>query len=1028
MTAPTMPIRTALTAAALAALAGAAHAGVVSWASPVSGDWSLGANWSSGAVPAPTDAAAIGVAGAYTVTVNGGFSVTALDVSNPSAGINVNNGSSLSITSGVEPSVTLTNDGYILVNAQPGSSTTSLNIGAVGVPGHLLVGPNGTGEVDLNVGNVNGDLNDATLDIRAGGTHGLGHTVRGKGRVNGEFTNHGLVLADRVGQELRISGTVTQSATGVMRATAEGVLGIGDGGSVSGGTITTDTLGLVRVNSGTATLLGGVILDGEAGVANARVLNIGAGGITNNGVITHNYNQGSSTTQIVVTADTTIAGTGSIDLNVANINGGLNDATLTTDPGVTATIGADQSVTGKGLITGTWINNGQIHADRADQELRITAEIAQDAAGVLRATGGTVGFANGADVSGGLVMTDAGGIVASTIGTSTIGGGLHNMGDMGVRNGTVLVIGPGGIVNDGAFTVNTQQGSSTTSMIFSASEAITGTGTIDLNVGDINGDLGDARIITDIGITATLGSGQTVTGKGQLNGDFVLLGTVEADRMNQDLQVEGTLDASGGGVIRATDGAFAVIDNCAVTGATLDSDTGGAVHVRNNSNTFDAVTNNGDAGVRTGSTLSLISDFTNHGTFTINTQTGTSTTTCVVSVDGTAFRGTGTTVLNIGDINNDLSDARIQTDPGVTAINRGNHTIAGKGRVDGDWINNGIIAGDRPGQDLQVQGTFDQTGGGVIRGDNGGFALIRDGVISGGTFDSSSGGAVHFLNNGNALDGVTNSGEAGLRSSANVELRAGGLTNNGMLTINSNAGTSSTAFRASADATIDGTGTVALGISEINSDLTDATLGADEGFTLTVGPGQTITGKGRLHGVVNVEGTIAPGNNPGGDEIDAIYPRPNGASEGVTLAASSEFAVEAIAEEVNDALSSTVPVTLDGGTLRFTPINGFEPPRPTRYTIITAPEITGTFGTLIYEGVVPEGGVFRVVYEDEEVIAAVTCQADIAAPIGILDLNDITFFTQLFLTGSLLVDLNEDGLLDLTDIGIFVQEFLAGCG
>jgi hypothetical protein len=232
------------------------------------------------------------------------------------------------------------------------------------------------------------------------------------------------------------------------------------------------------------------------------------------------------------------------------------------------------------------------------------------------------------------------------------------------------------------------------------------------------------------------------------------------------------------------------------------------------------------------------------------------------------------------------------------------------------------------------------------------------------------------------MDSVASTADAGIRGGGSVLLGAGGFTNNGLFTINTNSG------------------------------VTNATL----------------TGKGRLQGEIVIEGTVAPGNNPGGDEIDTILVRPNGTSEGLTLAASSEYAVEAAAEEFNDTLSSNVPVTLEGGTLRFTPTQGFEPPRPTRYTIISAPEINGTFGTLIYDGILPEGAVFRAVYDDEEVIAAVTCTADIAAPIGILDLSDISFFTQLFLSGSHLVDLNDDGVLDLGDIGLFVTEFLAGCG
>lgn len=56
------------------------------------------------------------------------------------------------------------------------------------------------------------------------------------------------------------------------------------------------------------------------------------------------------------------------------------------------------------------------------------------------------------------------------------------------------------------------------------------------------------------------------------------------------------------------------------------------------------------------------------------------------------------------------------------------------------------------------------------------------------------------------------------------------------------------------------------------------------------------------------------------------------------------------------------------------------------------------------------------------------CPADIAAPFGILDLNDINVFVGGFLTGDPVSDIAEPfGVLDLNDINVFVSSFLAGC-
>ncbi len=67
------------TAAALWA-AGAAEAATVTWKSAVSGNWSDGTKWSTGAPPAAGDTAIIDVAGTYTVTVNTTATVAGLTV------------------------------------------------------------------------------------------------------------------------------------------------------------------------------------------------------------------------------------------------------------------------------------------------------------------------------------------------------------------------------------------------------------------------------------------------------------------------------------------------------------------------------------------------------------------------------------------------------------------------------------------------------------------------------------------------------------------------------------------------------------------------------------------------------------------------------------------------------------------------------------------------------------------------------------------------------------------------------------
>ena len=63
-----------------------------------------------------------------------------------------------------------------------------------------------------------------------------------------------------------------------------------------------------------------------------------------------------------------------------------------------------------------------------------------------------------------------------------------------------------------------------------------------------------------------------------------------------------------------------------------------------------------------------------------------------------------------------------------------------------------------------------------------------------------------------------------------------------------------------------------------------------------------------------------------------------------------------------------------------------------------------------------------------EVVLAECSPADLAEPLGVLDLSDIDVFLMGFVSQSPISDLNSDGLFDLSDIGTFVSGFVAGCG
>lgn len=54
--------------------------------------------------------------------------------------------------------------------------------------------------------------------------------------------------------------------------------------------------------------------------------------------------------------------------------------------------------------------------------------------------------------------------------------------------------------------------------------------------------------------------------------------------------------------------------------------------------------------------------------------------------------------------------------------------------------------------------------------------------------------------------------------------------------------------------------------------------------------------------------------------------------------------------------------------------------------------------------------------------------ADLAPPVGVLDLNDINAFVAAFVTMEELADLNSDAVFDLADLTAFISAFVQGCG
>jgi hypothetical protein len=185
----------------------------IKWGSGISGNWSLGSNWSGGIVPTGADNVTIDAAGSYTVNVNANFATNTLIFNAPGATINIPTGQSLNPVQGT----TFTGgtiDGPGIFYSQNVSTITAgpaLTLGG-GVTFYVY-----SGSLSVN-GAINiGDAAGPTAKILNAGTFNLLSDAAGIG-VNpplgaGDFENDGTLAKTGGTGTSRIFASVTNNRT-----------------------------------------------------------------------------------------------------------------------------------------------------------------------------------------------------------------------------------------------------------------------------------------------------------------------------------------------------------------------------------------------------------------------------------------------------------------------------------------------------------------------------------------------------------------------------------------------------------------------------------------------------------------------------------------------------------------------------------------------------------------------------------------------------------------------------------------------
>ena len=430
------------------------------------------------------------------------------------------------------------NNGTFTVNTTAENATTIVNISS-----NLIL--SGTGSLVLNpFGN-----NFATAQIIASNgatlTQSSGHLIRGAGYINSPLNNDGLILADGPGKQLHLlgatmnSGTLmatngawldingsqsylTQSAGGMCLADG-GYIGFINDAHITGGVFDSRNGGSVVVGQGHTATLSNISNMGALRQDYGGTAILSGSSFVNNGTFTVNTTAENATTTVNIGSNVLLSGTGRLILNANGANG--NSARITASGGAVLTQAAEHTVQGKGRVY-TPINNaglilgngtgsalelyGQISntgtiKSTATGGLYVACTVNQTGDGKIIADGGVLNFGNAANISGGTLENQNGGLLCMTSGNANF------------SNLTIF----------GDFTVNPNGENGMVTFNVGGNVLLDGTGQMILNANPA--DSNSAQLASSNGATLTQAAGHSIVGQGKisctLNNDGLILST-----------------------------------------------------------------------------------------------------------------------------------------------------------------------------------------------------------------------------------------------------------------------------------------------------------------------------------------------------------------------------------------------------------------------------------------------------------------------------------------------------------------------
>lgn len=978
-------------AAVLATLAGQAAAQPAAWTNPAGGAWNIASNWSPGVVPnGPSFDATLGLNDPYTVLCTISPSLATLAIINPLAVLDLVGGDTLTIAGGL-----LHTDGLVRIN----SNATIFNA-ALSFTADTAV--TGAGTILLGAPAGNPDVQDAQILAGAGSLVTLGHDLLVSG--NGALAGAGSFLAQGT---IRPSGPATP---GIQLRTAlalgpdaeidltDARFDLGPNAVLNGGRVVgTNAL---RADA-SLTRIADITLDAPFEVIGGSFVVAIDGPVTNNNTITLNPNDQIFNAVLRFDAPTTLGGTGQIDMRTS---GDSSDAQITTLPGVTGIIGANQTISGSGQILGEINLAGSATADNPATNLELRGSLS--GSGRIRAENGAwLSFINAA-VSGVTIETDTDGVVGADLGTTAIAN-VVNTGDAVIAGGGTVLSLVGGLTNNGTLTLNFDNRVFNAILRFDTSTTIGGSGQIRMLT---SGDTGDAQIIAAPGIVGTIGAGQNVSGSGQISGDIVLLGSATADFPATNLSVTGAV--TGSGTLRAENAAWLSFTNATIDGLTVETTSDGVVGAAIGTSSVSSLTNNGHLVVAGGGTvLALTGDITNNGTLTLNFDDRVFNAFLRFDSDATIDGSGQIRMLTSGD----TGDAQITTAAGVTGAIGPGQAVSGSGQISGDITLLGSVTADDPTANLEIRAAM--TGPGLLRAENGGWLSFINATLSALTVETDTDGVVGAATGTTNASGLTNNGHLVVAGGGTVLALTGATTNNGAITVNFDERVFNAILRLEDPAGINGDGEIILQTAGV---LDDAQIAVPEPLVSQLGAGQTLAGSGEIRGNLAILGSLRP---------DEDLRRINAVNGTLTMAPTtvSTFQIGGTQTDQFGRLTANnaASIELDGAcVVRFD--DAYNPVRGDSWDIVSAQNRTGEFATYDLP-TAPFGLAYRVFYQPGRVFVRLTCSSDFDGD-NVLNFFDVSTFLALFNAQDPRADLSAPfGQFNFFDIAAFINNFNAGC-